>query len=100
LESLRIAGIEFVPGAAPPEVKPAPPAPPRRLSVPIVSVTPVVQTGLLATVSIETPPLDEVGERQRALADLARQVSQCVRCPQLASTRTQTVFGVGPLDPD
>jgi len=37
-------------------------------------------------------------ERQRELEALARQVSGCTRCTQLARTRTQTVFGVGPLD--
>jgi DNA polymerase len=30
---------------------------------------------------------------------LAETVSKCDRCPELVSTRTQTVFGVGPLDP-
>lgn len=28
---------------------------------------------------------------------LAEQVCQCTRCPELAATRTQTVFGVGPV---
>jgi len=31
---------------------------------------------------------------------LAAEVAACVRCPELASTRTQTVFGVGPLSPE
>ena len=95
LESLRSAGVEFVPGTAPTDVKPSPP--PRRLSPPtaLPIVTPAVQTAL-----IESPPLDDLEQRRQALAELARQVSQCVRCPQLASTRTQTVFGVGPLDPE
>ena len=98
LESLRNAGVEFVPGTAPTDVKPSPS--PRRLSPPtaLPTVTPAVQTSLLATAPIESPPLDDLEPRRQALAELARQVSQCVRCPQLASTRTQTVFGVGPLD--
>jgi DNA polymerase len=29
---------------------------------------------------------------------LAERVAGCERCPELAATRTQTVFGVGPLD--
>ena len=98
LESLRNAGVEFVPGAAPVEVKPTASAPPRRLAAP--TALPTVQTGLFATVPIESAPLGDIEQRRQALAELARQVSQCVRCPQLASTRTQTVFGVGPLDPD
>jgi DNA polymerase len=33
--------------------------------------------------------------RTELLSDLAKCVAQCVRCPHLARTRTQTVFGVG-----
>ncbi|MDA1015212.1 MAG: uracil-DNA glycosylase [Planctomycetota bacterium] len=34
-------------------------------------------------------------KRIQSLAALAARVAQCTRCQQLASTRTQTVFGVG-----
>ena len=34
-------------------------------------------------------------ERSAALAAVAREVAACTRCPELARTRTQTVFGVG-----
>jgi DNA polymerase len=34
-------------------------------------------------------------ERTAALAGVAREVAACTRCPELARTRTQTVFGVG-----
>jgi DNA polymerase len=44
-------------------------------------------------------PLDPA-ERQTALEVLRQRVSKCVRCAQLASSRTQTVFGVGKMDPD
>ena len=37
----------------------------------------------------------EPGNRQEMLSDLAQQVAACTRCEELASTRTQTVFGVG-----
>jgi uracil-DNA glycosylase len=40
-----------------------------------------------------------VEERQQELAALAQRVSGCQRCTVLARSRTQTVFGVGPLDP-
>lgn len=41
-------------------------------------------------------PLDlPLAERISGLAILAEQVKGCTRCPELASTRTQTVFGVG-----
>ncbi|QDT91974.1 uracil-DNA glycosylase family protein [Gimesia algae] len=35
------------------------------------------------------------GDRQAELDILATKVSKCTRCPELAETRTQTVFGVG-----
>src|SRR5207244_3950697 len=41
-----------------------------------------------------------IAERQDALTELARQVAGCTRCHALASSRHNTVFGVGPLDPD
>jgi DNA polymerase len=41
-----------------------------------------------------------VTQRQHKLAELAAQVARCQRCDELFATRTQTVFGVGPLDPE
>jgi len=40
---------------------------------------------------------DTLADRRQALAVLAERVHGCVRCPELAATRTQTVFGVGPV---
>src|SRR5207244_10897172 len=31
---------------------------------------------------------------------LAQFITSCSRCPELFSTRTQTVFGVGPINPE
>jgi DNA polymerase len=39
-------------------------------------------------------------ERRQALEVLATTVSQCSRCGELAATRTQTVFGVGNIEPE
>jgi DNA polymerase len=47
---------------------------------------------------IESPviaPADRPGH----IAVLAAEVARCERCPQLAATRTQTVFGTGSLTP-
>ncbi|WP_084760054.1 uracil-DNA glycosylase [Zavarzinella formosa] len=44
----------------------------------------------------ETTPTDPEA-RRIALAVLAGVVKECQRCPELASSRTQTVFGVGPV---
>ncbi len=54
-----------------------------------------------ATVPVPSPcatfqPLDlSLKDRITGLAALAARVSQCTRCHELATTRTQTVFGVG-----
>jgi DNA polymerase len=100
LESLRAAGVEWAPAAAPPlPSQPAPgqPAPAALPTTPAAAEA--VQVSLFATAPAGAAAGD-AGQRRQALDALARRVAGCVRCPQLASTRTQTVFGVGPLDPD
>ncbi|CAF0697748.1 uracil-DNA glycosylase [Candidatus Methylacidithermus pantelleriae] len=45
-----------------------------------------------------SPPSSEVmpvDERRKQLEKLAQTVAKCCRCPHLAATRTQTVFGIG-----
>jgi DNA polymerase len=51
------------------------------------------------TASPSTPSLS-LDQRRLELKLLTDKVSGCTRCAELASTRTQTVFGVGPLDPE
>ena len=41
------------------------------------------------------PEATQGGSRESRLSALAARVAQCQRCQELASTRTQTVFGVG-----
>ncbi len=43
---------------------------------------------------------DPFADRRVALDLLAQEVAGCDRCPELYSTRTQTVFGVGPPSPE
>jgi uracil-DNA glycosylase family 4 len=92
LESLRAAGVEWLPNEPPPA---------RTTSLPVVDEPAPVQRGLLglgeAPAAPEALTLDQ---RKAALAALARRVAGCTRCPALASTRTQTVFGTGALDPE
>src|SRR5262249_13117910 len=78
LDSLRSAGVDFL-AKADPTLEP-----PRPLVEP------------------EAPELspDSPEYRRCELDTLAQEVSECVRCKALASTRTQTVFGVGPVDPN
>ncbi len=85
LDGLRAAGIEYLPVTNEP------------LPVPVAAPT-TLFTAKEAPSAEADPSSPE--QRRVALTLLAKQVSECVRCKELASTRTQTVFGVGPLDPD
>ena len=78
-DSLRSAGVEWLPKADPNQ------EPPRR--------------EVVAEEAVILLP-DAPAQRRRELDVLAGEVAACVRCQSLASTRTQTVFGVGPLDPE
>jgi DNA polymerase len=91
IDSLRAAGVDWVPAAAPVGVEPAP----------IDEREPPVRSvgSLFAGVENQTPTLN-LEQRRYALEVLAKEVSGCSRCAELASTRTQTVFGVGKLEPD
>jgi DNA polymerase len=79
LDCLRSAGVEWLPKADPNQELPR-----------------------AAAAEPEAAALspDSAEFRRNELDVLAQCVADCVRCKQLASTRTQTVFGVGPLDPD
>jgi uracil-DNA glycosylase len=100
LDSLRAAGIQWLPA----QFNSADPNPaPESAHVD----SPPSSASLAAPTSLKSPELFEPGavatslsveERAQQLRSLADCVSQCTRCPHLAATRTQTVFGVGPLD--
>jgi DNA polymerase len=79
VERLQSAGVEFVPAADPTLSPPRPAAS-------LFDVTP--------------EPGAPASDRKLQLAVLAEEVKACTACKELASTRTQTVFGVGPLDAD
>jgi DNA polymerase len=81
LESLRAAGVLFVPRGKPLKIA-------------------ATATATFAPGPAPSPPADPLAERRRELTLLAAEVAKCDRCPDLFSTRTQTVFGVGPIDPD
>jgi uracil-DNA glycosylase len=83
LESLKANGIEWLPRAsAPMRRRPATPPPEST-----VALIPAAAEAL-------------VDERRTALTLLNERVRPCTKCGELAATRTQTVFGVGRLDPD
>jgi DNA polymerase len=106
IDSLRAAGIEWIPAADPATFVTVPPAPSlesppeaqARVEAP-PAVPVAAQTALFAAAA-STAPAGDAEQRRHSLTLLAQQVAACTRCPQLASTRTQTVFGVGPIDPE
>lgn len=86
LRSLKAAGVEWLPKGPPPmahrKTKAAPAA------------------NLFDEPTPAPPPAAPPAKRRQALTQLAEVVSTCPRYAELAATRTQTVFGVGPVDPD
>jgi DNA polymerase len=57
--------------------------------------TPVGDTNAVAAVTVEAG-----GSKRDLLRAIEKRVSVCLQCPHLASSRTQTVFGVGNPDAD
>lgn len=91
LESLKLAGVDWLPAAAPE---------PPRLAVlePVQSTVPIeiaVCTLFAEPAPLATPSPTSLEQRRIALQTLAQEVSRCTKCPELASTRTQTVFAYG-----
>lgn len=60
----------------------------------------ITEPPVLHTLPASEPVVDPLVERRHALTVLADRVRQCDRCPELVATRTQTVFGVGPPNPE
>ncbi len=91
LESLRAAGVDWLPAHASLSTAPS------EASATDAAPKPLFDVGPEPAVPA-APAYAE--DRRRELTLLAEQVSGCVRCKELAATRTQTVFGVGRIDPD
>src|SRR5262249_35629487 len=100
LERLAHAGTGYLPRAMPlPE--PTRDRGDQRRGAPEPTTVPVVETAadLFGGVPLASGELS-LDQRRQELALVADKVRHCTRCPELASTRTQTVFGVGRLDAD
>lgn len=93
LKSLSAAGVDWLPAS--PSRQEEPEAPMKKASKQQSQTLP-----LLPPAGATVDPNLSLAEREKQLADLRNQVAQCQRCAELAPARTQTVFGVGPLDPD
>src|SRR5262249_18123412 len=93
LDSLRAAGVEWLPDTPTPIIVAAARGSPPAETVAVQRSRPLIDEagGVEATAMTVVQRTEELGK-------LARRVSQCTRCAALASSRTQTVFGVGALD--
>jgi uracil-DNA glycosylase len=109
LESLRQAGVQWLPSAPPLQLRQVTAAPvaaapgldrPHRSppNQPLEPVTAAPQ--LFAEAEIIAAPASEelsLEQRRTELKVLAARICSCTRCPELASTRTQTVFADGQI---
>ncbi len=89
VQSLRGAGVEWLPAGAPLTIALAanPPAAPA-----VAAPSPPT----VAAISASPVPVASLDQRRQALQVLAEEVKGCMKCPALASSRTQTVFADGP----
>jgi DNA polymerase len=92
LDSLRAAGVEWLPTR---DETPAPPPAGEAMPEP----APVLLQPTLFAAE-EAADTGSPEHRRQELQVLVERVAGCDRCAELAATRTQTVFGVGPLDPE
>src|SRR5262249_52477852 len=88
IESLKSAGVEWLPKAKPRGRKTAPCPEVGSSLFDVPAAAPTANTSL------------NPDQRRKELAVLAERISTCTRCAALCSSRTQTVFGVGPIDVD
>ena len=88
LESLQRAGVTHMPKRSRKMSADTPPSPPAPSppSLPAQAAEPPHPPG--------SPP-SSAGGKADLLEQVAEVVAECTRCPELAKTRTQTVFGVG-----
>src|SRR5262245_7768732 len=83
--SLRAAGVRWIPKGQPLMVR---------------RKTKAEHAADLFDTSSDAAPSVSAADRRRELRQLDEVIKPCPRCAELAATRTQTVFGVGPVDPD
>ena len=93
-QSLRAAGVEWIPAPPPLSAQQEPGKAASRFGDLIQPAAANPRDGQPGS------PMVAVAERRQALKVLSDSVLTCARCAELASTRTQTVFGVGKIDPE
>lgn len=107
LAGWQLAGVTHLPAVKLPELATTPTSEPDAIpdKTPPATEPPVLadrepQTPVLIEASVSNSESDSMPRmskqaKQDALTALAAKVAKCKRCQELASTRTQTVFGVG-----
>lgn len=83
------------PPAAPPSVIPTASTPSADNQTPMARKSSSAAAAAELPVIQIAPEATQGGSRESRLSALAARVAKCQRCQELASTRTQTVFGVG-----
>lgn len=91
LDALRSAGVEWVAQPEPLELSPPPPT---------EAPSPPVAAGSLFDEAAPDLARQSPEKRLHELTVLDQEVKHCTRCRELVVRRTNTVFGVGPIDPD
>ncbi|HTU16984.1 MAG TPA: uracil-DNA glycosylase [Gemmataceae bacterium] len=86
LDSFHAAGIRWLPAEP-------------RTSESVRPNEATIQPSLFVAPSAPAPQ-DGIEQRRQELTVLAERVSGCQRCTELVVSRSRTVFGVGPLDPE
>jgi DNA polymerase len=89
VDSLRQAGVEWLPVAASASAS-LPLA-----EQPVEAEPPLVVRPSSEPAASPAPAPQDLEQRRQSLAVLAAEVAACTKCAELASTRTQTVFGHG-----
>lgn len=105
LQSLRAAGVLFVPRGPVLDIQglinPAASPEPALMQPPLFERAQPIAQAQPDAASLFTPPAQPAPSsqdgRRRALEMLTREVEACDLCGELYSTRTQTVFGTGPI---
>jgi uracil-DNA glycosylase len=101
LESLKNRGVRFV--SVSPENLAALARTPRRATAPAPALRPALAVAPAMTASTARPPTVVVDTsaspaKIAAFAELRARALVCVKCPHLASSRKNVVFGVGNID--
>jgi len=93
LESLQAAGVGWLPNAPPLvlDVIPSVTQSPTVTEAPMTASAPTPTAMVAAATAVSS-----LDERRQALQVLADEVKGCMKCSELCSTRTQTVFADGP----